>query len=270
MLVLSWVAAVVACLGYGSASVLQSVGARRASRATGASGLALILTQGPYLLGLGADAVAFLANVVALQRLPLFLVQTIMSASVGVTALIATLRGTRLGRRDWTLLGVLGVGLVLVSVTATSQSAVAVSSRATWVIFASSLVTALVGLVGLRLRGRTRWVTLAAAAGLGFTGVAIASRGISADTVDWSLLADPLLWTIVIQGALALTWFAFALQVGPVTTITAVTFVIEMVIPGVVGLLLFGDAVRAGFGWLTAIGFALAIVGTVGLARYAE
>lgn len=267
---ISWVAAVVACLGYGSASVLQSIGARRVAGATGAGGLALILTQGTYLVGLSADAVAFLANVVALQRLPLFLVQTIMSGSVGVTALIATIRGTHLGRRDWLLLGVLGVGLVLVSVTATSRSAVAISSLATWVILASTLVTAAVGLLGLRLGGRARWVTLATAAGLGFTGVAIASRGISADALSWALLASPLLWTIVLQGALALIWFAFALQSGPVTTITAVTFVIEMVIPGAVGLLLFGDAVRPGRGWLTAVGFALSILGTVGLARHAE
>lgn len=270
MLVLSWVAALVACVCYGSASVLQSVGAKRVAGATGAGGVALIVTQGPYLLGLGADAVAFVGNVVALQRLPLFLVQSILAGSVGVTALIATLRGQRLTRRDWVLLGVLGAGLVLVSATAAVESAVAISAGAAWVIFGSSLLTVVVGLVGLRLRGRGRWVTFAAAAGLGFSGVAIASRGISADAVDWSLLASPLAWTIAVQGVLALGCFALALQCGPVTTITAVTFVIEMVIPGGVGLLIFGDTVRPGWGGATALGFALAVVGTVGLARYAE
>ena len=89
LLALSWVAAFIACLGYGVGSVLQSVGARRTAAATGLTGLGRILGQLPYLLGLALDGVAFLAQVVALQRLPLFLVQSVLVASVGVTAVIA-------------------------------------------------------------------------------------------------------------------------------------------------------------------------------------
>ena len=93
MLVVSWLAAVVACLGYGVATVLESVGARRAAQVAGLTGLALVVKQLPYLLGLGLDVIAFGANVVALQQLPLFLVQSIVAASVGVTAIIAHASG---------------------------------------------------------------------------------------------------------------------------------------------------------------------------------
>ena len=48
---LSWIAAVVACLAYGVATVLQSVGARRAATATGVGGVVGIVTQVPYLAG---------------------------------------------------------------------------------------------------------------------------------------------------------------------------------------------------------------------------
>ena len=58
MLALSWVAAFVACLGYGVGSVLQSVGARRTAEVSGLSGVGRILRQLPYLLGLGLDGVA--------------------------------------------------------------------------------------------------------------------------------------------------------------------------------------------------------------------
>ena len=65
----------------------------------------------PYLLGLAADTMAFAGNVLALQRLPLFLVQSIVAGSVGVTAVIASLRGARLSWKDWTSLAVLGTRL---------------------------------------------------------------------------------------------------------------------------------------------------------------
>jgi len=93
VVVLSWLGAIVACLGYGVASVLQSVAAKRAAEVVGLTGLALIIKQVPYLIGLAADGLGFLGNVLALQRLPLFLVQSIVAGSVGVTAVIASLRG---------------------------------------------------------------------------------------------------------------------------------------------------------------------------------
>ncbi len=83
MLVISWVAAVVCCLGHGVGSVLQSVGAERAAHVARVSGMALILVQLPYLLGLAGDGLACAADVVALQRLPLFRVQAVLTASVG-------------------------------------------------------------------------------------------------------------------------------------------------------------------------------------------
>jgi drug/metabolite transporter (DMT)-like permease len=270
LIALSWVAAVVACVGYGAGSVLQSIGARRTTHSVGVSGFARIAVQLPYLLGLGLDAFAFLANVVALQRLPLFLVQATLTASVGVTAVIAAIRGTKLTWKDWLSLAVLGSGLVLLAISATSESAVRISSTAEWLILASSTLPALVGLVGVRLRGRSSAPILASAAGLAFTGVAVASRGISGEHPGWALLAEPLVWTIAIQGLIGTVFFALALQRGSVTSVTAVTFMVDMVIPSVIGLLLFGDSVGHGLGAYAVVGFALSIGGTISLIRFAE
>lgn len=270
MLALSWVAAFVACLGYGVGSVLQSVGARRTAHVAGVSGVALILVQAPYLLGLLSDALAFAANVVALQRLPLFLVQSIMTASVGVTAVIASLRGERLRVRDWSSLGVLGLGLVLLCSTASADNAVHVSTVAQWVILGSVVLPVLVGLGAQRLSDRRSSLALAGAAGLAWTGVAVASRGISADQISLALLGQPLLWAIVVQGAVGAVFFALALQRGSVTAVTAVTFVLEMVIPSAIGLWLFGDGVGRGDGPWAVLGFVLAIGGTVSLTRFAD
>ena len=270
MVALSWAAALVACLGYGVGSVLQSIGARRTAHVAGVTGVALIVLQLPYLLGLACDALAFLANVVALQELPLFLVQSVVTASVGVTAIIASIRGERLSWRNWISLGVLGGGLVLLSLTADAESAVRVSTVSQWIILASACC-----------RSRSAWpdcdcpidssaLVLASAAGLAWTGVAVASRGIGADRIDLALLGQPLVWTIVVQGVIGAVFFALALQRGPVTSVTAVTFVLEMVIPSAIGLLLFDDSVEHGTGPIALLGFALAIGGTVSLMRFAD
>src|SRR6476661_1492590 len=208
MVPLSWISAVVACLGYGVGSVLQSVGARRTAHVSGVTGAALILVQLPYLLGLACDGVAFAANVVALQELPLFLVQSIVTASVGVTAVIAGIRGERLGRRDWVSLAVLGIGLILLSLTANAESAVRVSHVAQWAIRGCGIVPVIVGLQALRFPGRRSSLVLAAAAGLAWTGVAVAARGVSAHRIDLHLLAHPLVWTILIQGVIGTVLFA--------------------------------------------------------------
>jgi len=269
MLVVSWIAAVVACLGYGIGSVLQSVGARRAAHVTGVTGVALIMVQAPYLLGLTADGIAFVANVVALQQLPLFLVQAILTASVGVTAVIAAVRGTHLARRDWLSLGALGLGLVALSLSADSDNAVRISTDWQYVILATSALPVLLGLVGARMRGRRSALVLAFAAGSAYTGVAVASRAISGTELGWFLLVDPMVWTILIGGVFGTIFFALALQRGSVTSVTAITFMVEMVVPSIVGLLLFGDSVVPGTAVLAGAGFLFAVAGTVSLMRFA-
>jgi drug/metabolite transporter (DMT)-like permease len=257
-------------VGYGVGSVLQSVGARRTAEVTGLTGMTRILRQLPYLLGLGLDGVAFLANVVALQRLPLFLVQSVLVGSVGVTAVVAALRGQRLGRRDWACLAALAAGLVLLCVTADPRPAAPLALPGQWVLLAATVVPVALGLVGLRLRGRAAAAVLAASAGLAWTGVALASRAFSAETIGWSALAHPLVWTVVVQGVLGAVFFALALQRGDVTTVTAVTFMLELLVPSLLGLWLFGDGVLPGQIPVAVLGFALAVGGTVALVRFAE
>jgi drug/metabolite transporter (DMT)-like permease len=270
MVVLSWLGAIVACLGYGVASVLQSVAAKRAAEVVGLTGLALIIKQVPYLLGLAADGLGFAGNVVALQRLPLFLVQSIVAASVGVTAVIASLRGARLSWKDWASLAVLGLGLVFLTVTAVPTAAARISLIDDWIILVSAIVPAVVGLVGFRMKGRASAIVMSCAAGLGFTGVALASRGVGANGLSWTLLLDPLLWAIIVHGAIGMGFFTVALQRDSVILVTAISLVFEVVLPSSVGIVLFGDAIRPGDMPLAIAGFVLAIGGAASLSRFAE
>jgi drug/metabolite transporter (DMT)-like permease len=270
MLLLSWLGAVVACLGYGVASVLQSIAAKRAAEVVGLTGLALIIKQVPYLVGLAADGLGFVGNVVALQRLPLFLVQSIMAGSVGVTAVISSIRGAHLSWKDWASLAVLGVGLIFLSLTAVPTAAARLPLVEDWIILLTAMVPAVIGLIGFRMKGRASAIVLSCAAGLGFTGVALASRGIGADDIAWPLLLNPLVWAIIVHGAVGMAFFTIALQRDAVTLVTAITLVFEVVVPSLIGILLFGDAVEPGRMPLAVAGFLLAIGGAVLLSRFAE
>jgi len=246
---------------------------------------------------------------------------------VGVTAVIASLRGARLSWKDWTSLAILGLGLVLLCVTAVPTAATQISliddwiillasivplvvgligfrmkNRASaivmscaaglglvllcvtavptaatqisliddWIILLASIVPLVVGLIGFRMKNRASAIVMSCAAGLGFSGVALASRGIGATGISWSLLSDTLLWAIIVHGAIGIGFFTVALQRDAVTLVTAITLVFEVVVPSLIGIMLFGDAIASGFTPLAIAGFALAIGGAVLLSRFSE
>lgn len=265
MAVLSWVAVFAALLAYSLGSVLQSIGAKRTAHVVGIGAMASIVTQLPYLAGLAVDGLAFGAKVVALQALPLFVVQSILAGVVGVTAIIAHFRGDRLHRRDWAALGILAVGLILVSLTAEPHHAARIPPAAQVVILASVIVPIVICVVGARVVHHHSSLVLAVGAGLAWSGVAIASRGISGGPPGAYLLRLPMTWAIVVHGVVGLVCFALALRHGAVAMMNAVIFVLEMVIPSLVGLLLFGDTVSRGMRGWAGLGFGLAVGGTITL-----
>ena len=139
-----------------------------------------------------------------------------------------------------------------------------------WIILLTAIIPTVVGLIGFRMKGRASTIVLSCAAGLGFTGVALASRGIGADDLSWSLLLNPLLWAIIVHGAIGMSFFTVALQRDAVTLVTAVTLVFEVVGPSLIGIALYGDAIEPGRMPFAIGGFLLAIGGAVSLSRFAE
>jgi len=263
--------AVAAALAYGSASVLQSIGIRRAgAKGVGASGLAGLKGQPLYFIGLALDGAGFFAMVVALQFLPLFLVQAVVAASVGVTAGIAALAGATLGRSGLIALAAAGLGLGLLSLSAAAESGIQLPLGWRWILLASAVPIGGLTLVGPKLGAGTAAPVLGFGAGLGFSVVAIASRSLRFPHPIWSIVGDPAFWAVIAAGLAAVALFALALQAGSVTTVSAVTFTTETVVPAAVGLAFLGDFVRNGYWPVAVAGFVLAVVGAIALARFAE
>lgn len=267
-MVLSMACALFAALGYGSASVLQSVAARREAPGSGLDPRLLVrlARSAPYVGGLSLDLAAFLASLVALRTLPLFLVQSAVAASVGVTAIIAGALGARLRRREITSLLVLGAGLILLASSAMPEPGTPLTPGVRWGLLATAIILGGAGALVARGNRRSSAHALAVLGGLAFTVVAVTARSLTVPSPLWHVLADPGLWAILALGVLGMLLFTTALQRGSVTSATALTFAVETIVPAGIGLAFLGDTTRPGFAVVAAVGFILTIAGTLALA----
>jgi hypothetical protein len=267
-MVLGMACALFAALGYGTASVLQSVAARRAESGLGLDPRLMVhlARSAPYVSGLALDLAAFVASLVALRTLPLFLVQSAVAASVGVTAVIAAAIGVRLRGREIASLVVLGAGLLLLASSAQPEQGAPLTLRIRWGLLSCVVILGAAGTLVARGNGRLVAPALAVLGGLAFTVVAVAARSLTVPAPLWHVLADPGLWAILTLGALGMFLFTTALQRGSVTSVTALTFAVETIVPAGIGLAFLGDATRPGFALAAAVGFVLTIAGTLALA----
>lgn len=270
---LAAVGALSAAACYGSASILQAVAARRSDRRAALHpGLLVdLVRQSRYVLGLALDGVGFLASLVALRSLPLFLVQAAIASSVGVTALLAwRYLGARLGRADRAALVVLGLGLLMLAVSAQPGSARPLPVAGRWLVLAGVAVVAGLAAWAGRAGPAVQAAGFAASAGAAFGGVGVAARALAVPDPAWHVLADPLGYSVVGYGVLGTLLFAGALQRGSVTVASAITFAVETVVPAAIGLTLLGDAARPGFAGAAVAGFVLTLGASVALARYGK
>ena len=261
-----------AACAYGIASVMQSA----AARATHDSGdridprlLVRVLGQWRFVLGLGLDVLGFVAQVAALHVLPLFVVQAALAASLAVTAVAARFLGIRLGRREWAAVVVVCAGLGLLGAAAESEGVQPVGLTFRLVLIGVAVVLALAGIAAGKASRRVRTPALGLVAGLSFGIVAIAARVIPS-LAPLDLLKDPATYTVAAAGAMAMLFYATALQRGSVTTATATMVLGETLFPALVGVLALGDRTRPGFVAVAAAGFVLAVTAALALARFGE
>jgi hypothetical protein len=270
---ISLLCAVVAALAYGIGSVLQAAAASRAEKRPNLDAMLLVRLVGElaYLAGLGLDLVGFVASVVALQTLPLFLVQSAIAGSVGVTAVTASIAfGIVLERYEKVALVGLMVGFALLAVAAEPGEATALSQAGRWVLFAGVGAVVLIGLVGARFDDRRASIVLAIGAGLSWAGTGVAARVLQVPSPLWHLLVDPVAVVLAAYGVIGTLLFATALQRGSVTAAAALVFSVETIIPSAIGLAFLGDQARPGFAGVALVGVVATVGSSIALARRSE
>ena len=263
--------AVLAAVGSGAGSAIEALGVRRAARRTRHPGdVGALLREPVYFAGLGVDLLGFAFTVLALQVLPLYLVQAVVASSVAVTAVIFALLGRPLDRAGWlALAGSLG-GLILLGLSSKPHDVPPLAPVWYWLLLATALPLAALGRVAPRLPRTAAAVVLALGAGLAFSCVAVSARSLDLPSPLWHVLIDPAIFSIVANGVVGTVLFALALQRGRATVVAAVSYTTSTVVPSVIGLLFLGDEVRSGYALVATAGFLIAVSGAIALARFAE
>jgi drug/metabolite transporter (DMT)-like permease len=264
--------ALLATVSYGVGTVLQAAGARRAASAAhlDVTLFGRLARQSLFLAGLALDGLGFVGAVVALGTLPLFVVQAAVAGSLGVTAATAPfVFGFTLSRSAKAAIVVLLFGPVLLGVSARSEDAADLSGAGEWILLAGVVVVAAAGTLAAR-SARRSGIMLAACAGLGFAGAAVAARALVVPEPAWHLASEPVAIALIAYGACGILMFASALQRGSVTPTSAVMLAVEMIVPAIVGLVALGDRTRPHFEVAAGAGFAITLGACLALARYAE
>jgi drug/metabolite transporter (DMT)-like permease len=278
----SLAAAMVAALCYGIASVMQAIAVRAASRrASGGSGpsalgrvdpglVVRMLRQGPFVASLGLDLLGFIAQLVALQRLPLFAAQAIIAGNLAVTAVFAAwLMNLELAWREWLAVAGVIVGVAMLGSSAGAHVAAGASPEFKLALIAAVAAIALAGVSSSKLPGPVRTPVLGAVAGLGFGVLAVAARVLPSFSPH-HLIKDPAAYALAAAGIVSFMLYATALEEGSVTVATAAVVLAETTAPAVVGVLFLGDSARAGMKGVAVLGFSLAVVCALALARFGE
>jgi hypothetical protein len=268
-----WLFLTAMIVAYGVANLLQSAAAARTTvHHTFDPGLLVRLAgQRTYLLGLGCQVLGFVLAFLAREDLPLFLVQASVAAGLGVTALLGvvvlkwSLPVAEIGLLALLLVGIAGLVHSAKPAPARPLSAAAIAGLAL-----SVLLIAALGYFAVRLRGALGSVVLGSLAGVGFSAAAIAARPLANEHSPAGFFANPLLYLLIIHSLVGQLLLGLAMQRGSTTAAVAAMDAGGAVPAAIVGLLLLGDQIHPGRGWLGALGFVVTLAAVIGLTRYAE
>jgi hypothetical protein len=270
---LGWFFLAAMIAAYGVANLLQSAAVTRTTvHHTFDPGLLLRLAgQRTYLLGLLCQMLGFLFAFLARRDLPLFLVQASVAAGLGVTALLGVLLlKWRLPGAEIALLALLLGGITALVLAARPAHARPLGMSGVAVLGVAVAVFALLGFFAVRLHGAIGSVVLGSLAGVAFSAAAIAARPLAGAHSIGELLGNPLLYVLVAHSVVGQLLLGLAMQRGSTTAAVAAMDAAGAVPAAIVGLLLLGDRIEPGRGWLAALGFVVTLAAVLGLTRYAE
>lgn len=263
------VAAAAVCSG--SAAVLQAYAVTRLPTVTAVTaGFVVRLARSPYyLLALVLVALGFVLSIVALRTLPLFVVQAGRASSLAITALLSVLLlRSRLRLTEVVAVVAIGVGLVVVAMTAGPQQEAVVGTATRLAMLGAVAGVVLAAAAALRMHSAARaGLLLGVLAGSCFGMVALGARLLQG-FAPRTLLADPAAWAMAGAGALGLLLGALALQRAAVVPVTAAMVATETLLGSALGMIVCADRPAPGLAIPAAAGFVLVLGGALVLARF--
>jgi drug/metabolite transporter (DMT)-like permease len=206
------------------------------------------------MLVVAAYLVGFVLHAGAIWLLPLYLAQALVAMSLPVTALTSHRVEDRLHRSGWVAVGVVTLGLVLLSLGAGDPGEVQTNLRFAVALWIGVAALAVASTVGRHLRGPV----LGMLAGLGYAGSAISVRGIGTP-VDTAVVVAAL--AVPAFGLVAFWLYSLGMDRAAVPSTTAALIVAQTFVPAAVGVALLGDGVREGWWPAVVLGLLLSTGG---------
>jgi drug/metabolite transporter (DMT)-like permease len=270
MTVLTAVVASIGCsLCNGISTVQQKIGADHEGKVRNLDIMLLLrlLKNIPYLLGILLAIGGYGLSLVALRVLPLFLVQSLIAASVVVTALGEWFfLHKKFGKQTYIALAIVLVGLGLLGISAVSGPAIVNNDTAKLLIETSIIPLGIIGVVFVYQQNKLSAFVLAAIGGILFGNTSSIGRILVYPHPLWRIIDDPLLYCLIASSILAQYFFTVSLQRTRATKSNAIMISMQTLAPAICGLLFFDDKIRAGFQFVALVGSILVIVGTAGTA----
>src|SRR5271166_2559251 len=208
-----------------------------------------LLHQWRFVVSICLDTLGFVAQLIALQRLPLFAVQAFVASNLAVLGVVA------------------GVGLLGASAGAEGAAQVGAVFKLALLVAIAGL--AIVGLAAAKLNEPYRTTALGMTAGFGYGLLSIAARVLNGFS-PLELARDPAAYAVAAAGIISFMFYATALESGSVTVATAAVVLAETIPPAVIGVVFLGDQTRRGLAGVAWGGFFLAVASAVMLARFGE
>jgi drug/metabolite transporter (DMT)-like permease len=187
-----------------------------------------------------------------------------------VTAVFAAwLMHTVLSWREWAAVSGVVTGVGLLGSSAGAQGAAKVGSEFQLGLIVAVAGVGVAGIAAARLPNPARTPVLGAIAGLGYAVLAVSARILPGFSPQ-QLIRNPATYTLAAAGIVSFLLYTAALEGGSVTVATAAVVLAETTPPAAVGVIFLGDATRPGLTALAVLGFILAVVCAVALARFGE
>jgi hypothetical protein len=222
-----------------------------------------LLRNFQYSFGTALEILAYLLSLVALRILPLFLVQSLIAASIVVTAFGERLiLHRRLTRRTLWMLGTVLAGLVLLAVSAVTGHANDSNYSAKILVEILPLPIAVAGLFFIHWRHILSAFFLAALGGLAFGNTSTIGRILVYPHPFWKIIENPLLASLILSAILGQYLFTASLQRSTATKSNAIMIALQTLGPAFMGLLFFDDRIKAGFAPVVIIGTLLVVIGS--------
>jgi drug/metabolite transporter (DMT)-like permease len=219
---------------------------------------------------MGLDGLGFVAQLVALHRLPLFAVQAFVASNLAVTAVVASwLIGVTLSWREWAAVFGVVAGVGILGSSAGPEGAAQVGGVFKLALIVAVAGLAVLGLAAAKLNEPYRTTALGVTAGFGFGVLSIAARVLTGFS-PLELARDPAVYAVAAAGIISFMFYATALESGSVTVATAAVVLAETIPPAVIGVIFLGDQTRPGLAVVAWGGFFIAVASAVMLARFGE